>query len=58
MVSVPEVMGLQWSCNVSVPEVTGFQWSFTVSVPEVTLHPVELYGDRPLSGVVLSVFLR
>ena len=45
MVSVPEVMGLQWSCNVSVPEVTGIQWSFTVSVPEVTQHPVELYGQ-------------
>ena len=45
MVSVPEVTGLQWSCNVSVPEVTGLQWSFTVIVPEVTRHPVELYGQ-------------
>ena len=45
MVSVSEVTGLQWSCNVSVPEVMGLQSSCMVSVPEGTRYPVELYGQ-------------
>ena len=62
MVSVPEVTGLQWSCNVSVPEVTGFQWSCMVNVPELTGFQWSFKVSVPevtgLHGVAWSVFLR